>query len=184
MQENLSRHKAMVEANWDAKMQTVVQEHVARARLEWLKEKTSGQVDDLVHVEKSLGGYSTSEHKSIRNSQCSASKTGELQCLRESMDALRHERDVLQSELMKRQQQLKVERHLLREKFEIEKKNLIKSWQEKVVAASLVAADKSESQQPERSLITATADAMVRYYFSLKFVEMLLLIYYPFYRRG
>lgn len=141
MEENLNRHKAMIEANWDAKMQTAVQEHVARARLEWLKEKTSGHVDDLVHVEKSLG---------------------ELQCLRESMDALRHERDVLQNELMKRQQQLKVERHLLREKFEVEKKNLVKTWQEKVSAASLVAADKSESQQPEKSLITATADAMAR----------------------
>ncbi|KAI9557077.1 hypothetical protein GHT06_016875 [Daphnia sinensis] len=141
MEENLNRHKAMIEANWDAKMQTVVQEHVARARLEWLKEKTSGQVDDLVHVEKSLG---------------------ELQCLREAMDALRHERDILQNELMKRQQQLKMERHLLREKFEVEKKNLIKTWQEKVAAASLVAADKSESQQPEKSLITATADAMAR----------------------
>ena len=45
----------MVEANWDAKLQTVVQEQLARARLEWLKEKASGQVDDLVHVEKSLG---------------------------------------------------------------------------------------------------------------------------------
>ncbi len=55
MEENLNRHKAMVEANWDAKLQTVIQEQVARARLEWLKEKTTGQVDDLVHVEKSLG---------------------------------------------------------------------------------------------------------------------------------
>ena len=45
----------MVEANWDAELQTVVQEQLARARLEWLKEKASGQVDDLVHVEKSLG---------------------------------------------------------------------------------------------------------------------------------
>lgn len=55
LDENLNRHKAMVEANWDAKLQTVVQEQLARARLEWLKEKASGQVDDLVHVEKSLG---------------------------------------------------------------------------------------------------------------------------------
>lgn len=55
MEENLNRHKAMVEANYEAKLQTVVQEQVARSRLEWLKEKTSGQVDDLVHVEKSLG---------------------------------------------------------------------------------------------------------------------------------
>lgn len=81
--------------------------------------------------------------------------------MRESMDALRHERDVLQNEVMKRQQQLKLERHLLREKFEVEKKMLIKSWQEKVAAASLTAADKSENQQSERTLITATADAMV-----------------------
>jgi hypothetical protein len=91
--------------------------------------------------------------------------TGELQCLRESMDALRHERDVLQNEVMKRQQQLKLERHLLREKFEVEKKMLIKSWQEKVTAATLTAADKPETQQSERTLITATADAMV-YIFS------------------
>lgn len=55
MEENLNRHKAMVEANCDAKMQTSIQEHVARARLEWLKEKTNGQMDDLVHVEKSIG---------------------------------------------------------------------------------------------------------------------------------
>lgn len=55
MEENLNRHKAMVEANWDAKLQTIIQEQVARARLEWLKEKTAGQSDDLVHVEKSLG---------------------------------------------------------------------------------------------------------------------------------
>ena len=55
MDGNLNRHKAMVEANWDAKLQTVVQEQLARARLEWLKEKASGQVADLVHVEKSLG---------------------------------------------------------------------------------------------------------------------------------
>lgn len=86
--------------------------------------------------------------------------------MRDSMDALRHERDVLQNEVMKRQQQLKLERHLLREKFEVEKKMLIKSWQEKVTAASLTAAsltaaDKSETQQSERTLITATADAMV-----------------------
>lgn len=182
MEENLNRHKAMIEANWDAKMQTAVQEHVARARLEWLKEKTSGHVDDLVHVEKSLGMCCTSEHKSIGDSQCSAFwRTGELQCLRESMDALRHERDVLQNELMKRQQQLKVERHLLREKFEVEKKNLVKTWQEKVSAASLVAADKSESQQPEKSLITATADAMVGYAFG-QFWGMLLLIICPCHR--
>lgn len=55
MEESLNRHKAMVEANWDAKIQTIIQEQVARARLEWLKEKTTDQVDDLVHVEKSLG---------------------------------------------------------------------------------------------------------------------------------
>lgn len=55
MEENLNRHKAMVEANWDTKLQTLIQEQVARARLEWLKEKTTGQSDDLVHVEKSLG---------------------------------------------------------------------------------------------------------------------------------
>lgn len=57
MEENLNRHKAIVEANCDAKMQTSIQEHVARARLEWIKEKTNGQMDDLVHVEKSIGIY-------------------------------------------------------------------------------------------------------------------------------
>lgn len=66
LDENLNKHKAMVEANWDAKLQTAIQEQLARARLEWLREKTSGQVDDLVHVEKSLGKtlYS-SKHWSI-----------------------------------------------------------------------------------------------------------------------
>lgn len=77
------------------------------------------------------------------------------------MDALRHERDVLQNELMKRQQQLKLERHLLREKFEVEKQMLAKTWQEKVTAASLAVSDKSESQPPDKALISATADAMV-----------------------
>lgn len=78
------------------------------------------------------------------------------------MDALRHERDVLQNELMKRQQQLKLERHLLREKFEIEKQMLVKTWQEKVAAASQSAPNKSENHQPsEKTFIAATADAMV-----------------------
>lgn len=160
LDENLNKHKAMVEANWDAKLQTAIQEQLARARLEWLREKTSGQVDDLVHVEKSLGKIFFRVSESVIN-WYHEFRTGELQCLRDSMDALRHERDVLQNEVMKRQQQLKLERHLLREKFEVEKKMLIKSWQEKVTAASLTAADKSETQQSERTLITATADAMV-----------------------
>lgn len=77
------------------------------------------------------------------------------------MDALRHERDVLQNELMKRQQQLKLERHLLREKFEVEKQMLVKNWQEKVTAASLAVSDKSENQPPDKALISVTADAMV-----------------------
>lgn len=54
MEENLSRQKAIMQTNWESKMQTAIQEQVARARLEWLKEKTQGQTDDLVHVEKSL----------------------------------------------------------------------------------------------------------------------------------
>ena len=77
------------------------------------------------------------------------------------MDALRNERDILQNELMRRQQQLKLERHLLREKFAIEKEMLIKTWQEKVTAASAAALERAESQQQDKSLITATADAMV-----------------------
>lgn len=87
------------------------------------------------------------------------------------MDALRRERDVLQSELMKRQQQLKLERHLMREKCEIEKEMLIKSWQEKVSAASLNAAasEKSASQPTGKSIINATADAMVCTSFLLLF---------------
>ena len=80
------------------------------------------------------------------------------------MDALRHERDVLQNELMKRQQQLKLERHLLREKFEVEKQMLVKNWQEKVTAASLAVSDKSENQPPDKALISVTADAMVLNY--------------------
>ena len=91
-----------------------------------------------------------------------------MQCLRETMDALRHERDVLQNELMRREQQLKLERHLLREKFAIEKEMLIKSWQDKQTAAlEAVTIDKSDSQQQSsqpaagKSLISATAEAMV-----------------------
>jgi hypothetical protein len=57
MEENLTRHKAMLEANCDAKMADSIREAVARARLEWLKEKSNGQVEDLVHVEKSLGTF-------------------------------------------------------------------------------------------------------------------------------
>lgn len=103
------------------------------------------------------------------------------------MDALRHERDILQNEVMKRQQQLKLERHLLREKFEVEKKMLIKSWQEKVTAASLTAADKSESQQSERTLITATADAMVfrsTFYLFLYLIRQFLLEIHNVDRQG
>jgi len=97
-----------------------------------------------------------------------STKTGELQCLRETMDALRHERDVLQNELMRRQQQLKLERHLLREKFAIEKEILIKEWQAKVNSASETAvANKSDSQQTSqpsgKTLISATAEAMVNF---------------------
>lgn len=54
MDENLNQHKATIEANAAAKLDSVIQESVARARLEWLKEK-SDHVNDLVHVEKSLG---------------------------------------------------------------------------------------------------------------------------------
>lgn len=57
MEENLNKHKAMLEANCDAKMANSIREEVARARLEWLKEKANGQVEDLVHVEKSLGRF-------------------------------------------------------------------------------------------------------------------------------
>lgn len=54
-EENLNRHKAMVEANWNATLQSAIQEQVARARLEWIKENARGQAEDLGHVEKSLG---------------------------------------------------------------------------------------------------------------------------------
>ena len=54
MEDNLNRHKATIEANASSKLDSAVREGVARARLEWLKEK-SEHVDDLVHVEKSLG---------------------------------------------------------------------------------------------------------------------------------
>ena len=73
------------------------------------------------------------------------------------MDVLRQERDTLQGELLRQQQQLKTERHLLREKFKIEKEMLIKSWQEKLSSAS----EKAEHNQ-SNSLISATADAMAR----------------------
>lgn len=75
------------------------------------------------------------------------------------MDALRHERDVLQDELIKRQQQLKVERHLLREKFAVEKEMLIKVWQDKLAAAT--SAQKTSNEPQPNSIINATADAMV-----------------------
>lgn len=73
------------------------------------------------------------------------------------MDSLRHERDMLQEELIKRQQQLKVERHLLREKFAVEKDMLVKIWQEKLAAAT-------SAQKPvaePNPIINVTADAMV-----------------------
>lgn len=80
------------------------------------------------------------------------------------MDALRNERDVLQQELMRRKQQLKLERHLLGEKFAIEKEVLIKTWKEKVASASVAAAHQSGSNLQDKSLVTATADAMVAIY--------------------
>ena len=94
-----------------------------------------------------------------------------MQCLRETMDALRHERDVLQNELMRRQQQLKLERHLLREKFAIEKEMLVKSWQDKLTAAKGTSESKQDNHQQAsqlttttgKSLISATAEAMVQY---------------------
>lgn len=84
-------------------------------------------------------------------------ETDELQGLRDAMDSLRHERDMLQEELIKRQQQLKVERHLLREKFAVEKDMLVKIWQEKLAAAT-------SAQKPvaePNPIINVTADAMV-----------------------
>lgn len=76
------------------------------------------------------------------------------------MDALRKERDALQNELINRQEQLRVERQILREKFEVEKQMLIKKWQEKV-SSSLSASNKSGSQSTDNALLSATADAMV-----------------------
>lgn len=45
----------------DAKIQSIIQESVARERLEWLKEKTQGHTDDLAQVEKSLRNLSTGD---------------------------------------------------------------------------------------------------------------------------
>lgn len=73
------------------------------------------------------------------------------------MDALRQERDMLQEELAKRQQQLKVERHLLREKFNVEKDMLVKVWQDKVAAANNAQKPLNETNP----IFNATADAMV-----------------------
>lgn len=61
MDESLNRHKATIEANMDAKIQSIIQESVARERLEWLKEKTQGHTDDLAQVEKSLRNLSTGD---------------------------------------------------------------------------------------------------------------------------
>ena len=57
MEENLNRHKTTVEANAEAKLDSAIKENLARARLEWLKEQSDGEVGDLVHVEKSLGKF-------------------------------------------------------------------------------------------------------------------------------
>lgn len=85
-----------------------------------------------------------------------------MQRLNQLVEVLRAEKDALQNELTRRQEQLKLERQLLREKFAVEKEMLIKSWQQKVAAASEVASSTlPETQQAEKSLITATADAMV-----------------------
>ena len=57
MEDNIKRHRASVDANAAVKLESAVKESVARARLEWLKENSRGQADDLIHVEKSLGIY-------------------------------------------------------------------------------------------------------------------------------
>ena len=165
MEDNLNRHKATIEANASSKLDSAVREGVARARLEWLKEK-SEHVDDLVHVEKSLG-------KPLEKLTCVGvrlllmigfepllslvSFSGELQCLRESMDALRHERDHLQKELIQRDQQLRMEKHLLQEKFHEEKETLNRNWEAKLLAAS----EKAEQSQ-NNSLMAITASTMAR----------------------
>lgn len=85
------------------------------------------------------------------------SLSGELQCLRESMDALRYERDNLQKELIQRDQQLQMEKHLLNEKFQREKETLNRNWEAKLSAAS----EKAEQNQ-NNSLMAVTANTMAR----------------------
>lgn len=74
---------------------------------------------------------------------------------------MRIERDVLQNELTKRQEQLKLERQMLREKFEIEKQMLNKAWQEKLAMVFSTPPENLEKHLSEKTLINATADAMV-----------------------
>lgn len=47
MDESLNRQKAVLEASAEAKVQTAVQEQLARARLEWLKENSQARTGDL-----------------------------------------------------------------------------------------------------------------------------------------
>ena len=167
--EHLNRHKATIEANAAAKLESTIKESVARARLEWLKEK-SGDVEDLVHVEKSLGNPLFKSGLFFFLFYVRLSRTigfllllrfvsflGELQCLRESMDALRHERDNLQKELIQCDQQLRMEKHLLHEKFQREKETLNKNWEAKLSAVS----EKVEQNQ-NNSLMAITANTMAR----------------------
>ncbi len=114
-EEAIRHQRTTLESNIEVRLETAVREGVARARLEWIKEKSSETTSqDQVHVEKSLS---------------------ELQCLRETMDALRMERDHLQAEAAKLQQQVKTERQLLQEKFKIEKKEVTQAYEDKLVAS-------------------------------------------------
>ena len=130
-EEAVQRHLTTLEANFQAKLETAVKESVAKARLEWIKEQAADQFNQHTHVERSMG---------------------ELQVLHETMDVLRHERDQLQNDAIKRQQQIKLERHLLLEKFKIEKEMLNKGWEDKVAALN----EKLESIQKNDELVMAT----------------------------
>lgn len=92
---------------------------------------------------------------------------GELQLLRQSMDALRSSKESLESELLRSKQQAQLERQVLRDKFEADKRLLAKEYDDQLERAS-------RSRTEQEQLISATADAMSR--LRLQFEQEKLLI--------
>lgn len=57
MEESLSRHKELLEENFNSKLQMAIQEHLTRTRLDIVQEKNRGD-GDSVQIERSLGKFS------------------------------------------------------------------------------------------------------------------------------